>query len=281
MNARSIISLPLQDHGESSQSDDRSSIAQKSFAVMEAVATSSHPLTVSELAVLMDVPKGTMHRIVRQLDHDGLLMPEPGSRGYVPGPRLLSFSMNVIHSGMRSAPRHAILERLSAKLGETCNFGMISGGALVYVDRVEAAWPLGLRYEAGSRVPMHCTSMGKLLLSYLPKRRRDHLLSVLPLHRYTENTLTDIDELEAEFAEIRSCGYSLDNQEFLAGVVCIAVPVRDGDGNVRASVAASAPQARMSVELALSQVPIILEAAKEIAATWAANEQQADGGELA
>lgn len=261
------------------QAEDRSSVAQKMFEVMEAVAASARPLTVSDLAVVLDVPKGTMHRIVHQLSADGLLMAEPGSRGYLPGPRLISFSMSVIHAGMRSAPRHAILERLSAETGETCNFGIISNGALIYVDRVEAAWPFGLRYEAGSRVPMHCTSMGKLLLAHLPKRRRDHLLSVLPLHTYTENTLTDAARLESEFTEIRSRGYSLDNQEFLAGVVCIAVPVRDASGNVRASVAISAPQARMPIALAISRVELLSEAARQISATWDADQQQEDGDE--
>ena len=134
-----------------------------------------------------------------------------------------------------------------------------------------------LRYEAGSRVPMHCTSMGKLLLANLPKRRRDHLLSVSSLHRYTDNTLTDVEQLEEEFGEIRSRGYSLDNQEFLAGVICVAVPVRDAGGNVRASVAISAPQARMPIALAVERVPVLSEAAQEISATWEINVQSDDG----
>lgn len=268
---------PSPDPSESGHLDERSSVAQKMFTVMEVLAASERPLTVSDLAVLLDVPKGTMHRIVRQLDADGLLVPEPGSRGYVPGPRLINFSMNVIYASMRSSRRHSILKDISIKTGETCNFGMISGNSLLYIDRVEAAWPLGLRYEAGSRVPMHCTSMGKLLLAHLPKRRRDHLLSSTTLHRYTENTSTEIEQLEDEFSRIRARGYSLDNQEFLAGVICVAVPVRDAGGNVRAAIAISAPQARMSLALAEERVAILSEAALEISATWDANEQTNDG----
>ncbi len=273
------IVQPSTDHASIPQVEDRSSVTQKMFAVLEAVASSVRPLTVSDLTALLDVPKGTMHRIVRQLDDDGLLIPEPGSRGYVPAPRLLSFAMNVVHAGMRSAPTHAIIERLSAEMGETCNVGMISGSALIYVDRVEAAWPFGLHYETGSRVPLYCTSMGKLLLAHLPKRRRDHLLSVLPLHRYTENTLTDAARLEEAFTEIRALGYSLDNQEFLAGVICIAVPVRDAGGNVRAAIAVSAPQARMSVSLAVERVELLSEAARQISASWDTNQQHDDGEE--
>lgn len=244
------------------------SVTQRVFAVMECIASSERPLTVSDLAVLLDVPKGSMHRIVHQLDADGLLMPDAETRGYVPGPRLLNFGLNVVNSGMRNAPRHAVLERVCAATGETVNFGLISGGALVYVDRVEAAWPFGLRYEIGSRVPAYCTSMGKLLLAHMPKRRRDHLLNVTPLHAYTPHTLTDPAQLEVEFAEIRARGYSLDDQGFLAGVICIAVPVHDARGNVCAAIAASAPLARMPLEKAVGHVDLLTHAAGEISASW-------------
>ena len=244
------------------------SATQRVFAVMECIATSERPLTVSDLAVLLDMPKGTMHRIVHQLDADGLLMPEAGSRGYVPGPRLLNFGLSVVNAGMRNAPRRAVMERISAETGETINFGLISGGALVYVDRVEAAWPFGLRYEIGSRVPTYCTSMGKLLLAHMPKRRRDHLLNVTPLHAYTPHTLTDPAQLEEEFTKIRAQGYSLDNQGFLAGVICIAVPVHDARGNVCAAIAASAPLARMSIDKAIGHVNLLTHAAGEISASW-------------
>ncbi len=240
--------------------------ALKVFAVLETVASAQRPLAISELAALLDVPKPTMHRIVRQLDVEGLLQREPHSRVYGPGPRLVSFALGTVRSSMRSAPRHAVLEALSAKVGETCNFGMIAGNAVLYLDRVEASWPFGLRFESGSRVPVHCTSVGKLMLSVLPRRRRDALINATTLARYTENTITDPDKLNAEIEEIRRRGYSVDNQEFLAGVVCLAVPVRDAKGVVCAGLAISAPHARMSVPEAIAHLPAMEEAAKQLAA---------------
>ena len=96
---------------------------------------------------------------------------------------------------------------------------------MVYLDRVELAWPFGLRFEPGSRVPLHCTSMGKLFLSQLPAPSERLCCAQLPLYRYTENTITDIGRLETELETISSTQVSIDNQEFLAGVVCVAVPV--------------------------------------------------------
>jgi DNA-binding IclR family transcriptional regulator len=240
--------------------------APKVFAVLETVASVPRPLTVSELAVLLGVPKPTMHRIVRQLDAEGLLQREPHTRAYGPGPRLLSFAMDAMRSSMRFGPRHAVLEVLSAEVGETCNFGMIAGSAVVYLDRVEASWPFGLKFEAGSRVPLHCTSMGKLLLSALPRRRRDALISASALSRYTENTITDAGKLRRELDEIRKRGFSVDNQEFLAGVVCLAVPVSDKKGAVCAAIAISAPEARMSAAEAIEHLPALKSAAEDMAA---------------
>jgi IclR family acetate operon transcriptional repressor len=240
--------------------------APKVFAVLEAVASLPRPLTVSEIAVLLGVPKPTMHRIVRQLDAEGLLQREPHTRAYGPGPRLLSLAMDAVRSSMRVGPRHAVLEALSAKVGETCNFGMIAGNAVVYLDRVEASWPFGLKFEAGSRVPLHCTSMGKLLLSAQPRRRRDALMAASALSRYTHNTITDPEALRRELDEIRKRGYSVDNQEFLAGVVCLAVPVSDRKGTVCAAIAISAPEARMSAAQAIEHLPSLKSAAEEMAA---------------
>lgn len=239
--------------------------ALKVFGIMEAIASAQRPLTISELSALLAVPKPTMHRIVRQLDSEGLLQREPQSRSYGPGPRLLSFALSAVRSSMRSAPRHAVLEMLSAQVGETCNFGMMAGSTILYLDRVEASWPFGLRFEAGSRVPLHCTSMGKLLLSTLPRKRRDELIRATPLARYTENTITDPDALHVEIEQIRKRGYSIDNQEFLAGVVCLAVPVHDRKGSVCGGLAISAPHARMSANEIVTHLEAMFASAEQLA----------------
>lgn len=240
------------------------SSAHKAFAVLETVAAARRPLSVADLTALMNVPTPTMQCIVRMLDGDGFLQREAGSRLYSPGPRLVGFALDTISSSMRSAPRHAVLERLSVAVRETCNFGMIVGNSIGYFDRVEAAWPLGLKFEPGSRVPVHCMSMGKLLLSLQPRRRRHELIRASTLARYTDHTITDAKELVRALEKIAKQGYAIDNQEFLAGVICIAVPVRDRRGTVCAALAISAPQARMTTTEAVGHLPSLFDAANEL-----------------
>jgi DNA-binding IclR family transcriptional regulator len=239
----------------------------KAFAVLETIARSERPLGVSDLSLLLSVPKPTVHRIVRMLESEGLLQREPGTRRFAPGARLLGLGLSIVAASVRTAPRRAILEGLSREIGETCNFGVLAGNDVVYLDRVEAAWPLGLRFEAGSRVPVHCTSMGKLLLSFLPVQRRLQMLRAAPLHLYTENTITDPVRLNAELDPIRASQVSIDNQEFLAGVVCAAVPVRGPNDAVAAALAVSAPMARLSVKRAEQCVPLLRAAAERLTGT--------------
>ena len=239
----------------------------KAVAILEAMATVRRPLGVTEVGVLLGLPKPTAHRIVRMLESEGLLQREPGSRRFVPGARLVRLGLGVVAASMLSAPRHAILEALSQKIGETCNFGVMADSHVVYLDRVESAWPFGLRFERGSRVPLHCTSMGKLFLSLMPAKKCALLLRSMPLYRYTENTITDAARLEAELENIRSAGVSTDNQEFLAGVVCVAVPVRDTNKQPVAALAVSAPLARMTLQQGLQHVPLLKAAAEQLTVT--------------
>jgi len=239
----------------------------KAVAILEAMATARRPLGVSELGALLGLPKPTAHRIVRMLESEGLLQREPGSRRFVPGARMVQLGLGIVAASMLRAPRHAILEALSQEIGETCNFGVMSGSHVVYLDRVESAWPFGLRFEPGSRVPLHCTSMGKLFLSQLPAQKRAALLRSIPLYRYTENSITDAALLETELEKIRATDVSIDNQEFLAGVVCVAVPVCSPHKQPVAALAVSAPLARMSLEEGLQHVPLLQAAADRLAAT--------------
>jgi len=239
----------------------------KAVAVLETMASARRPLGVAELGALLGIPKSTVHRIVRMLGREGLLQREPGSPRYVPGVRLVRLGLDIVAAAIQRAPRYAILEALSHQIGETCNFGVMADSHVVYLGRVESKWPFGLRFEAGSRVPLHCTSMGKLFLSMLPRHSRMTLLRSISLHRYTENTITDVDRLEAELEKIRASGISVDNQEFLAGVVCVAVPVRTTSGTPVAALAVSAPLARMTVEQGLTHVPLLREAAERLART--------------
>src|SRR5688572_4021116 len=185
------------------------SVLFRALDLLETVSRSGRSLALAELEAMLDLPKPTVHRLCQRLESEGYLMREPGGRRYTVGRRLLRLGFDVMRSGA-TFDRHAILESLVNQIGETCNFTALAGHEVVYLDRVEARWPLRLHLEPGSRVPLHCTASGKLFLSAMPATRRRRLIDALDLSALTPNTLTRRDDLEKEFKAISVQGYSLD-----------------------------------------------------------------------
>ncbi len=240
---------------------------ERSLNVLEAIAGSGQPLSLPELSVLLGVPKTTVFRLAQRLEKSGYLVREPGGAGYCVGPKLVRLSLNALRSAGPNAEWRAILESLVAVLGETCNFTTLAGSEVLYLDRVETRWPLRLHLEPGSRVPLHCTASGKLLLAHMPADKRRKLLETLPLRAETPSTITSIARLQEECETIARRGYSTDNEEFLVGLIAVAVPIVNASGDVVAAVACHALSARMPLKEAVTKLPILREAARKLGAT--------------
>lgn len=251
-----------------SHRDGRLNAMGKAFSIIEIVASARQPLSMPEIVRATGLTKPTAHRITALLCDMGLLERDPVLGGFVEGRRLLSLSLDALQASAPRSLRHAVLKSVSDETGETCNLGVLAGPEVVYIDRVEAKWPLGLRFEAGSRVPAHCTAIGKLLLALLQPRERKSVVATLPLVRYTSRTITDTDRLLEELDRIAHTGISVDNGEFIDGVVCVAVPVVTQSGRVIGGIAVSAPEARVSLDQALGFVGVMRAGAARLSATF-------------
>lgn len=238
---------------------DASSPALRLIALLEHVSRADKALTLTDIIGEVHQPKPTVYRMLQQLEQAGLLVKEPGGKRYAPGARLSKLAEDVLLNAQVRAVRHAILQQLVDELGETCNFTMPAGTEVVYLDRVETAWPLRFHLQPGSRVPLHCSASGKLFLAYMPPTQRNRLLDHLQYRAYTPNTITTRIRLEAEMARVRAQGYALDNEEYLSGLVCVAVPVFEPHTKqkVRGSVAVQAPASRFPIDNAASALPAL------------------------
>lgn len=259
---------PSVDPPAAERPSERSSSLTKALDIIEAAIRDSTPRTASELGAQLGLAKPTAHRIVNALRELGFLQREPGNGHIAEGDRLVALALDVLASAAARGPRRNILQALADETGETCNLGVMAAGQVVYVDRVETKWPLGLRFDVGSRVPIHCTAIGKMFLSRMSERRRRKYIRTLPLTRYTENTHTDIETLESDLDRIRADGVSRDNCEFMSGVVCVAVPIRGRAGRTVAGLAISAPEARLTIEELCEHTPALQQAAEKLALTF-------------
>ena len=247
-----------------------SSPVLRQFELLELLAGAGRAMTLAEVVAASSWPKPSVHRMLAQLEAGGLLAREPDGRRYALAPRLLRFADAVQGASTPQGVRHAVLRQLVADIGESCNLTALSGAEVIYLDRVESAFPLRMELRPGTRVPIHCSASGKLFLAHLSPARRAAILDGLPLTRHTATTLTHRAALEAELEQILRQGYATDAEEFVDGLVCVAVPVLGtGRRQVRCAVALQAPAARMPLAQALQQVPRLGEAAQALGRTWA------------
>ncbi len=242
-------------------------MVSRMLAALEYTAAHGSPFSAGEMADDLGIPRATAYRICARLEEERILIPEPGGRGYSTGSRFSTMAVSVLSNSTIYGPRHRVLQRLVDEMGETCNLTTLCGGEVVYIDRVETDWPLRMHLNPGSRVPVHCTATGKLLLSLLPERRRQELVTAATLRRFTERTITDPDRLLAELERIRTDMIGTDDEEFVAGMVAVAVPVMDRSGEPCAALAVHAPKVRFSLEVARQHIPALRNAAAQLART--------------
>jgi IclR family acetate operon transcriptional repressor len=247
---------------------DRVSPLLRAFALLEHIVAADAPISLGDATAAVKLPKPTVYRMLAALEEAGLVAREPEGRRIGAGPRLARLALDVLRNGVARGPRRAILRQLVSEVAETCNLTIIDGSEVVYLDRVESAWPLRMTLQPGSRVPLHCTASGKLLLALLPAGRRKRVVDALPLPCFTDQTIVDRRRLVDELARIRRDGVATDNEEYLAGLVCVAVPVLARDGRAIASVAVHAPVARMPLAAALAHVPTLRRAAAALGTTF-------------
>ncbi|MEO8524269.1 MAG: IclR family transcriptional regulator [Caldimonas sp.] len=243
-----------------------SSSSARSLELLSLLATEARPLSLADIAERLRWPKVTAHRICEQLVRLRFVSRDVQERTFSSGPALQRLAYDTLNHGVVRGLRHQVLAELVGRIGETCNFTTFDGGQVLYLDRVEAAWPLRLTLDVGSHVPMHCTASGKLFIAAMAPAERDALIGHATLARMTPTTIVTAKALRAECGLIAKAGYACDREEFIAGLIAVAVPVRDESGAVRAAVAVHAPIARMSLRTALKQLQALREAAAKMEA---------------
>lgn len=238
--------------------------ALRPLHILETLSQQQSGLSLSNLAELLALPKASVMRLLHALEGEAYVMREPGSTVFTLGPRSSALGLRTLQAASVAHRYRPMLSALVKRLGETCNLTAREGDHVLYVDRVETNEPLRMTLPPGSRVPLHCTASGKLFLSQLPMHECKALINTLELVSKTRQTLTKTEDLLAEIERTRKRGFGVDNEEFINGMVAIAIPVRDAEGNCVAAVACHTPTARVTLAELIAHVPTIEHSARRI-----------------
>ena len=240
------------------------SAAERILDLLALLAHSGRAQSLASLANALNLPKATVHRLTSQLLEAGFIARANDDKEFLVGAALRRLALDTLNHDTAQGLRHVVLADLVKEVGETCNFTTLDGASVRYLDRVESTWPWRLTLEVGAKVPLHCTASGKLFLAYMTDDMQQKILSTLSLQPLTDFTITDRLKLEKECESIVNQGYSIDRQEFVAGLIALAVPVKNTEGRVLGGLAVHAPTSRLSVEGALKHLPALKNAAERM-----------------
>lgn len=198
---------------------------------------------VTEVASRLDLPKSTVHNHVTTLLRNEYLVKEGDS--YRTGLQFLEFGeytrglMPIYDVGQPE------VERLATETGELASLLVEEHGMGVYLCRAKGNRAVPLRTYAGMRVHLHCTALGKAILAHLPESRVREIIDRHGLPERTTTTITDEEALSTALEEIRERGYACDREERIAGLRCVAAPIKGLDESILGAISVSGPTNRM------------------------------------
>ena len=235
----------------------------RGLAVIRCFSSERPSLTLSEVAERTGLTRAAARRFLLTLQELGYV----GSTGrqFSLRPRVLALGYAYLSSFSVAQIAQPHLEDLAEELHESCSVSVLDGDDIVYVARASANRIMTIALTVGTRLPPYPTSMGRVLLAWLPPAEIDAILGRTSLRKLTEQTVVDPDELKQILATVRAQGWAAVDQELEAGVRSVAVPIRDSSGKVMAAINASAHAARVPMRTLEKQfLPRLLDAARQI-----------------
>ena len=218
----------------------------KCFNLLECFSTSNHELNLTQLSLLLKIPKSTLLNIIRTMESSGHLYKVNNSQNYRLGFKLMELSYNARASLSIVQYAMPFLEELQIQTGEIVYLTTHINGRVFYL---ECVYPLKktVTYSTnGKTLPMHCTGCGKAMLAFMSKENVDAIISKWGLPRFTENTITDKKELKNALAKYRELGYAIDDGEEGNNVRCVAMPIHSSNGIVAGAISISGPPITMT-----------------------------------
>lgn len=228
----------------------------RALSILGVLRLSGSSLALGDVAARAGLPKSTTHRLLATLQRHGLVVRDGDGARY----QLAARTFEPVGAGPRV---REILEELAATSRETANLGALIGAEVLYADRASSPQALRWQLGVGSRVPAHCSAMGKAILASLSPGEVARLLPAR-LERFTAGTMIDRETLMGDLSATRTRGYAVDEEEFMEGVRCVAVLVGRSPAGILHAVSIAGPAFRFTRDRAEGQVEAMRRAAARV-----------------
>lgn len=215
---------------------------KRGLRIIEAIAAIDGSATLAEIARKTVLPRSTAHHLLRALVEFGYLIQDGDARTYTLGPKLFRLTGRTWTKEQLAKIAMPFLAELSRRTGEGTSLAVLRDGVVTVIAKREPKGPVHVFQEVGARRPIYCTAVGKTLAAWLPDQELEGIISRTVFEQNTAKTITSPTAFRRELARVRATGFAIDNEEHIEGVRCIATPVRDHSGEVRASLCVVGPK---------------------------------------
>jgi len=252
-------------------------VLDRAIAILDVLSRSGSEMALTEVTEAVGLHKSTIFRLLMVLERERLVNRNPLTGRYRLGMKLFELGSKAVSNlSIRECARTQ-LEHLAFETGETVHLCVLDHGEMLYVDKVEPERSVRLASSVGRRICMHCSAVGKVMLAFLPDEAVADIVQQHGMTRVTKNTITTLESLNAELAQIHERGYAIDNEENEEGVRCVAAPIRNYTGTVVAAVSISGPTFRLKAEDIPALAAVLVKVADEISAELGALLAKASG----
>ena len=220
------------------------------FDILESIGQEPNGLGLAEISEKISLPKSTVHRIISALQERQYIRESYSNGKYLLGYQVLNLAKSCLDAIDILKNAHPYLEAINKEFNETVILGVLDNNnfRIIYLDKIDTSHSLRLVSHIGERAPVHCTALGKAILSKFNEAEIREKFKDYELRKFTENTITDLDILIKNLKEINQMGYTIDREEYKPHVSCIAAPICGFLEQPIAAISVSIPTTRFSEE---------------------------------
>lgn len=240
----------------------------RAFAILEEVARNRDGIGLADLSKRVGLHNSTTFHLVKTMVSLGYVRQLRESKRYRIGRPLFALAASALDEIEMVSLSTPILDDLSQKTGQSSHFAVRMGDAVVVMARTAGRGAFQLTDRVGLVRPAHCTALGKVILAALRPEQLDRFIERADLKPLTSKSITEIEPLRREIAEVRRVGMAFDDGEFDPELRCVAVPVLDFTNQVIGAIGISGPVWRMSIQALQDLVPVVRGAAEQLSAEF-------------
>jgi len=234
--------------------------------ILETIGEAPNGLGLSEISEMLNLPKSTVHRLVGALINRQYIRVSNLNEKYLLDYQILGLSKSCLGTIDILKNTHPYLEAINEELNETVILGVLDHNKflVIYLDKIDTSHSLRLVSNIGERVPVHCTALGKAILSKYDETEIRRKFKGYELRKFTENTIIDLDTLIINLKEINQLGYCVDREEYKPDISCVAAPICGYLGQPIAAISVSVPSSRFSKKRQKQIISSVLHGCDEI-----------------